>query len=135
MYQTRNDVERRLIEAIVSGDDDARVVYSDMLEERGDLAQAMFLRFDPAKLDPEWLSALGWVVGGHSILRSAEPGCNPGTRPSRYIDVQCDDPGCELPRGHLGQHYHRWDADHGNIGEEMKRRGVIQWGDPVENVR
>lgn len=35
----------------------------------------MFLRFDPAKLDPEWLAALGWIVGGRAILKSAEPGC------------------------------------------------------------
>lgn len=30
----------------------------------------------------------------------------------------CDDEQCDMPRGHAGDHYTRWDAGHGNIGEE-----------------
>ncbi len=63
MYQTRNDVEKRLIQMIASGDSDARRSYAAWLNERGESERAAFLHLDRAVLHAPWRAALdeGWL--------------------------------------------------------------------------
>jgi uncharacterized protein (TIGR02996 family) len=46
--EVTDDVERRLIDAIVARDEESRLVYADWLEERGQSRRAQFLRIQDA---------------------------------------------------------------------------------------
>lgn len=61
--------EDELVAAIAAGDKSARGIYADELEQRGELAKAMFLRVDVEEIDPRWLASLGYVVVGRFIFQ------------------------------------------------------------------
>lgn len=80
MYQPRDDVEARLIKALVQGNIAARQSYAAWLVERDESARAAFLHLDRAilhapwraSLDGGWLDTLGieWIRAlGHEALQ------------------------------------------------------------------
>lgn len=88
MSASSTDEEAKLIVAIARGDRASRGVYADLLEARGEMARAMFLRFDPAELDAEWLAAIGWVVVGQFLFRLSAEARQARTMPVGFSTVQ-----------------------------------------------
>ena len=99
-----DSVEERLVEAIVARDRQARTVYADWLEDRGDVAHATFIRnlgddgdggiaghAPREELGEAWLRAIGW-------LTEADEG-------GGVLGAACRDRHCDLNFGHGGTHW------------------------------